>query len=215
MKLYKNTSKLFFDRYVNKISLITVLASEFRYKNLPRTISKISALAKQIEGSKAGKVQVGYYHKKTVTVDDIFHVNKLCDILKAQADYAIRVEGNCLGVYTNSDTVIADIEKLGKIKEISKPSSDKIKNFLLANPNSIIAKKYTHKYRVTVNPLRDASESFHQWAEKIPSIKLLKRTYHTEGYFYAANEKTLGMCKIFLGSRIRRVDEMFLESEIS
>ncbi len=215
MKLYKNTSKLFFDRYVNKISLITVLASEFRYKNLPRTISKISALAKQIEGSKAGKVQVGYYHKKTVTVDDIFHVNKLCDILKAQADYAIRVEGNCLGVYTNSDSVITDIEKLGKIKEITKPSSDKIKKFLLANPNSIIAKKYTHKYRVTVNPLREASENFHQWAEKIPSIKLLKRTYHTEGYFYAANEKTLGMCKIFLGSRIRRVDEMFFESEIS
>ncbi len=215
MKLYKNTSKLFFDRYVNKISLITVLASEFRYKNLPRTISKISALAKQIEGSKAGRVQVGYYHKKTISVDDIFYVNKLCDILKTETDYAIRVEGNCLGVYTNNDNVVIDIEKLGKIKEISKPSSDKIKNFLLTNPNSIIAKKYTHKYRVTVNPLRDASESFHQWAEKIPSIKLLKRTYHTEGYFYAANEKTLGMCKIFLGSRIRRVDEMFLESEIS
>ncbi len=215
MKLYKNTSKLFFDRYVNKISLITVLASEFRYKNLPRTISKISALAKQIEGSKAGRVQVGYYHKKTISVDDVFYVNKLCDILKTETDYAIRVEGNCLGVYTNNDNVVIDIEKLGKIKEISKPSSDKIKNFLLANPNSIIAKKYTHKYRVTVNPLRDASESFHQWAEKIPSIKLLKRTYHTEGYFYAANEKTLGMCKIFLGSRIRRVDEMFLESEIS
>lgn len=215
MKLYKNTSKLFFDKYVNKISLITVLASEFRYKNLPRTVLKISGLSKQLERSPQGKISIGHYHKKIITVDDIFHVNRLCDILGAQTDYAIRVEGNCLGIYTNEDAVLADIEKLGKIKEISKPSNDVIKNFLLSKPNSIIAKKYTHKYRITVNPLRESSESFHQWAEKIPSIKLLKRTYHTEGYFYAANEKTLGMCRLFLGSRIRRVDEMFLESEIS
>jgi hypothetical protein len=215
MKLYKQTSKLFFDKYVYKISLNTVLASEFRYKNLPRTIAKIQAIASQIEKTKDGKIQLGTYYRKFVNTNDIFHVSNLCNILKSQSDYGIRVEGECLGVYTNDDTVIANIEKLGKIRDISKPANDVIKNFLLTTPNSIIAKKYTHKYRVTVNPLRDASENFHRWAEKIPSIKLLRRTYHTEGYFYAANEKTLGMCKIFLGDKIRRVDEMFLESEIS
>ena len=215
MKLYKNTSKLFFDKYVYKISLNTVLAAEFRYKNLPRTIAKIQTLAVQIEKTKEGKIQLGTYYRKFVNVNDIFHVSRLCNILKDQSDYGIRVEGESLGVYTNNENVISDIEKLGKIRDISKPANDTVKTFLLSNPNSIIAKQYTHKYRVTVNPLRDASESFHQWDEKIPSIKLLRRTYHTEGYFYAANEKTLGMCKIFLGDKIRRVDEMFLESEIS
>jgi len=215
MKPFKHTPKLFFDKYVNKISLVTVLASEFRYHNLDRTISKISSLSKQIEKSKSGKIQIGGYHKKTVSVDDIFHSTKLCNILKTQTDYVLRVEGNCLGVYTNEDSVIENINNLGKTREISMPSSVAVREFLLANPHSIIAKKYTHKYRITVNPLRDITENFHQWAEKIPSIKLLRRTYHTEGYFYAANEKTLGMCRLFLGDRIRRVDEMFLESEIS
>ena len=215
MKLYKQTSKLFFDKYVNKITLQTNLASEFRHKNLLKTLARIQALSRQIDKSSSGKVQLSSFYTRYATVDDIFYVTKVCDILKDELDFGLRVEGNSLGIYSNDDTVIDKLYALGKIKEYSKPANNKIREFLLANPHSVIAKKYTHKYRITVNPLRDISENFHTWAEKIPSIKLLKRTYRTEGYFYASNEKTLGMCKIFLGNKIRRVDEMFLESEIS
>jgi len=195
--------------------MLTVLASEFRYKDLDKTVAKISAISNQIEKTESGMIRIGLYNKKTVTADDVFYAIKICNILQRQKDYVVRVEGNCLGIYTNEDSVISDINALGKIKEISTPSNNSIKAFLLSNPNSIIAKKYTHKYRVTVNPLRESCENFHQWAEKIPSIKLLKRTYRTEGYFYAANENTLSMCKIFLGNKISRVNELFLENEIS
>jgi len=214
MKPYKQTSKLFFDKYVNKISIINVLASEFRSKDIVRAEVQITAIASQIEKSPDGRIQLRSWRKQYVTVADIMYINKIINILRNEKDYCLRVESNTLGVYTNNDNVIDGIQQLGSVREISKPVDDRVKTFLLSNPNSIISKKYTHKYKVTVNPLRDSSESFHSWAEKIPSIKLLKRTYYAEGYFYAANEKTLGMCKIFLVNKIRRVDEMYLLSEI-
>ena len=214
MRPYKQTSKLFFDKYVNKISITTVLASEFRSKSLVRAEVQIRAIASQIEKSPDGRVHLKSWYKKHATVSDIIHITKIIALLRSEVDYALRVESDILGIYTNDDSLIDRIYQLGSVRDLSKPANDRVRAFLLSNPNSIISKKYTHKYRVTVNPLRDASDSFHSWAEKLPSIKLLKRTYRSDGYFYAANEKTLGMCKIFLGNKIRRVDEMFLVSEI-
>jgi hypothetical protein len=214
MKPFKQTSKLFFDKYVNKISITNVLASEFRSKDIVRAESQIKAIAVQVENSPDGRIQIRSWRKQYVNVSDIMYVIKIIDILRNETEYCLRVEGSILGIYTNKDTIIDSVYQLGSVREISKPVNNQVKEFLLANPYSIISKEYTHKYKVTVNPLRDSSESFHSWAEKIPSIKLLKRTYYGEGYFYAANEKTLGMCKIFLGNKIRRVDEMYLLSEI-
>lgn len=214
MRPYKQTSKLYFDKYVNKISVTTVLASEFRSKSLVRAESQINAIAGLIEKTPDGRMKLKSWYSKYATVADIIHVTKIINLLRKELDYCLRVESDVLSIYTNDDALIERIYQLGSIRDVCKPVDDKVRAFLLANPNSIISKKYTHKYRVTVNPLRDASDSFHSWAENIPSIKLLKRTYRSDGYFYAANEKTLGMCKIFLGNKIRRVDEMFLVSEI-
>ncbi len=214
MKLYKQTSKLFFDKYVNKVSVVSVLASEFRSRSLVRAMASIKIISDQIDKSPDGRRQLRSWRKKYATVSDVIYVNKLVDLLDKDTDYILRVEGDTLSIYSNNDALLDSIQQLGQIREVCKPANDKVRAFLLSNPNSIISKKYTHKYRVTVNALRDSSESFHTWAEKIPSIKLLKRTYHSEGYFYAANEKTLGMCRLFLGNKIRRVDEMYLVSEI-
>jgi len=191
-----------------------VLAAEFRSKSLVRADIQIKAIASQIEKSPDGRIKLKSWYSKHATVADIMYVTKLIDILRNETDFCLRVESDVLGIYTNDDSLVERIYQLGNVRDVSKPADDKIRAFLLATPNAIISKKYTHKYRVTVNPLRDASDSFHSWAEKLPSIKLLKRTYRSEGYFYAANDKTLGMCKIFLGNKIRRVDEMFLVSEI-
>ncbi len=215
MRLYKKTSKLFFDRYVNKIVLVNPLSYEFREKNLYKVLKELQVFSQRIQESPTKAIQVNSWNRKIVYEENIFHAISLCNLLIEESDnFTVRVEGSNLGVYSNNDSTISKIEELGSIKEVSKPATDKIKNFLLSTPNSIISKKYTHKFRVTVNPLREYCDDFHTWAEKIPSIKLLKRTYRSEGYFYAANEKALGMCRLFLGKKIRRVDTMYLESEI-
>ena len=154
MKPYKQTSKLFFDKYVNKISVTNVLVSEFRSRNIVRAEIQIKAIAKEIEKSPDGRLQIRSWRKKYATVSDVMYVNKLINILGKETDYILRVEGEILGIYTNSDSLIDSIQQVGNVREISKPANDRVRAFLLANPNSIISKKYTHKYRVTVNPLR-------------------------------------------------------------
>jgi hypothetical protein len=217
MKLYKNTktSKLFFDKFVNKVTVVTPVASEFRNNKMEYTKTSLANLSLRISKSENKSISVTAWTKRMVNETDIKLAVALCNLLaNTKSDYAIRVEGPWLGIYSNDDALIDNIVANNMVKEVSKPASSKVRDFLLANPNSIISNKYTHKYRVTVNPLKESSANFHSWAEKIPTIKLLKRTYRTEGYFYASNEKTLGMCRLFLGNKLRRVDTLYLESEI-
>lgn len=217
MKLYKTTktSKLFFDKFVNKVTVVTPVASEFRNNNLEYTKTALANLLLRILQSDSGSVSVTAWTKRMVNQNDIKVAVALCDLLsKTKSSYCIRVEGSWLGIYSNDEALIDDIISFSTVREVAKPASSKIKDFLLSNPNSIISNKYTHKYKVTVNPLKESSANFHSWAEKIPTIKLLKRTYRAEGYFYASNEKTLGMCRLFLGNKLRRIDTLYLESEI-
>lgn len=217
MKSLKNTktSKLFFDKYVYKIVVFNPLSFEFRDKNLHKVYQRLQKYALEIGSSANGVIQTATWNKKTISRHDCDHAIDLCHLLTENLNsFTIRIESSYLGLYSNNEDFIDHVKSLGKSVEISRPENEKIKTFLLNNPHSIVSKKYTHKYRITVNPLREVGPSFHSWAENIPTIKLLKRTYRTEGYFYAANEKTLGMCRLFLGGKIRRIDTMYVESEI-
>jgi hypothetical protein len=216
MKPIKKTSHLFYDKYVNKIAIYTPLANDFRTKELDKLKINFDQYSRLLENSKNGFIEIGNWNKKRISVGDVITGFKLLNLLDEEEDFSVRVEGKILGIYSNNDDLIEQIRNIDHsvVREITKPANQTIKSFLLSNPNKIISKNYTHKFRVTVNPLRNNSENFHDWAEKIPKIKLLKRTYKTEGYFYAADEKVLGLCRLFLGSKIRRIDEMVTEEEI-
>ena len=41
-----------------------------------------------------------------------------------------------------------------------------------------------------------------------------RNDYLIGGYFYVADQKTLSLCRIFLGDKIRRVDELRTFEEI-
>lgn len=209
------TSKLFFDKYVFKIVITNPLSFEFRDKNLSKVLLQLEKIAKEVELSPSHRVFLNTWNKKIIHYEECKHAINIHNLLSAEPDnFTLRIESSHLGIYSNDEEFIKKIQDFGRVIEISKPANDKIKDFLLKNPHCIVSKKYTHKYRITVNPLREAGPDFHSWAENIPSIKLLKRTYRSEGYFYAANEKTLGLCRLFLGGKIRRIDTMYLESEI-
>lgn len=216
MRPIKKTNHLFYDKYVNKISIYTPLAGDFRSKELDKLKINFDQYSRLLENSKNGFIEIGSWNKKRISVNDVIVGFKLLNLLSSEEDFAVRVEGKILGIYSNNDDLIECIHNIDHtvVREITKPANQTIKSFLLTNPNKIISKNYTHKFRVTINPLRANSQSFHEWAEKIPKIKLLKRTYSTEGYFYAADEKVLGLCRLFLGSKIRRIDEMVTEEEI-
>jgi hypothetical protein len=220
VKKLKKTNKLFYDRYIYKIAFETPFARSFRYSNAENIADTIKHNLKVNFDKTKGFLtfEIGWNTKtvsKKEAEDALFIAEQLASLPKDQ--YAIRVEATTLGFYTSDESVVAKIEDsdLKNIIMICKPENDKIKEFLSSTTKKIIIKEYTHKYKVTINSLFSNAKSFKEWAEKIPKIKLCpKNDYAYESYFYVADEKTLSLCRLFLGSKIRRIDELVTENEI-
>lgn len=219
MSRLKNTKKLFFDKYLYKVSVWSALSEQFRGKSIDHTEASLRQILNEMEYKGETSRLVGnQWYSKTVTVQDVRLTLALAILASGVDDYHFRVEGNTLSFYVNDETALGTVcdlfDNTGKIREVCRPENDKIKDFLLANPKQIIRAEYSHKYKVTVNALRDA-DSFKQWAEKLPKLKVMpKNNYTVGGYFYVADLKTLSLCQIFLGDRICRVDELRSFSEI-
>jgi hypothetical protein len=213
----RKTNKLFFDKFVYKISMTVPFANYFRNKNLAQI--KLSLQMDELELAKDGRkfVKIGPSWSKThASADDIKAGLEIVDILENNEKYNLRIEGKILSVYTNDESSIDSISNIPGIqfREVWKPADEKSKNFLLTGPRAIIRKNYSHKYKVTVKALRSEADNFKEWAAKLPKIKLTSSNYRWEGYFYVSDEKTLSMCRLFLGDKVKKVEELVTESEI-
>lgn len=195
------------------------MASEFRGNSIRNTIDNLQNeyLSMQELGEKE-RTFGSRWNSKVVTIDDVQRALLLSKLAADLNDFHFRVEGSILSFYTNSEPTLTQIVELYKntycIREIWRPESDKVKNFLLSNPKKIIRPEYSHKYKVTVNGLKDP-DNFKEWAQKLPKLKIMpNNNYQVGGYFYVSDEKTLSLCRIFLGDKIRRVDELRTLDEI-
>jgi hypothetical protein len=213
----KKTKKLFFDRYLYKVAVRTPLALHFRGNDLESTRRKIDAIRNKMTHHNETETYVGHSWNRTrVSLDTVNRDLATIVLLESQEDCVIRVESTTLSVYSNDESVVdtmTDIYNKWDVYEVSRPENDKIKDFLLANPKAILREEFSHKYKVTVNPLDDSS-AFKQWAKNLPKIKVMRNDYRLGGYFYVADLKTLSMCRLFLSDKIRRVDELHAFEEI-
>lgn len=212
--LSKTTSKLYFKKYASKVMIITNLASIFRDRNLDRIRDQLETLIQN--KTKSTIVQVGsIWNKKYAPIHEVQTVIELIDLLKLEKEFTTRVEVNTLNIYSNNDKLIEDISELDlSIYEVRTPSSDKIKDYLLTNPNTIIKKTYTHKYKVSINGLWDDATSFKEWAAKLSKVKTTKNSYKYGGYFYVADEKTLNLCRLYLSNKISAIEQLVNVDEI-
>lgn len=216
----KQTKKLFYDKFVYKITVVTALAENFRGNDIPATSHYLQHVyEKMVEKGETERSWGSRWNVKIIKLHQVQRDITFSHLISSLDSYHVRVEGNHLSVYTNDLDFLENTKKLYDepyaLREMWLPENDKIKDFLLSNPKKIIRPEYSHKYKVTVNSIPDI-ESFKQWASKLPKLKVMSRNNYTiGGYFYVADEKTLSLCRIFLGDRIRRVDEILLENEIS
>lgn len=220
MSRLQKTKKLFFDRYLYKVSAISPIADTFRGKNLDSTEEKLSSMLLALKSTKEFSLSLNRFNirpRRYATKDDLNIALDVCKFVKTLADYHFRVEGQILNFYTNSETDIDHFVRLfpqDLIRYVVKPESDSIKNVLLSTPKTIISQGYTHKYKVTINPLGKSAEDFKTWSDKLPKIKRVGDSYKYGGYFYVADLKTLSLCQLFLADKIRRVDELVTPEEI-
>jgi hypothetical protein len=214
---YKNTEKLFFKKYAYKVAVDTPLASIFRTKNISDLKDSINELYLNFEKNSKNQIKISKWLNRYASVDDVHTANQLVLVLENIDSYVLRIEGYTISVFFNDTSVIDSINSITgiKVREIHKPKTEKIKEFLLANPISIVKPTYTHKFKVHLKGLRNDSVSFKEWASKYSKIKLVdSNTYKFEGYFYVEDDRTLTMCRLYLNNNIRKVEKIYKETEI-
>jgi hypothetical protein len=217
MKYCKQTKKLFFGKYVHKIAVRISVASLFRGNNLQNTKLELDRFIANINPrtNRTTGVHGLYWMRNGVSIDELLLARQLATLLEDFEDFSMRVEGPTLGLYSNDDDLITKVSSVGSlyIEEVSSPETDDIKQFLLSTPKAIIRSTYTHKYKVTVAALGNNAITFVEWANKVPKVKVASKKFKYGGYFYVADQKTLSMCNIFLGDKIRKVEELVTGSE--
>jgi hypothetical protein len=221
MKYIRKTNRLFYDKFVNKISFIMPLASLFRGKDFVAIKSMLAAYDDLISTSSLGYINIGKFYHRKIDVEGVIQSQNLLKILEdSSSEYNVRVEGNIISFYTNDDKLLDDLAKLAKdsIRYISKPENDNIRQYLLDNPASVIVKKPEHKYRIVLKTLgSDRAQSFTEWVYKMPKIKLGSKPAtmrYREGHFYVVDDKTLSVCRLFLSDKISRIEHLVSKDEI-
>lgn len=86
--------------------------------------------------------------------------------------------------------------------------------FMEENPNIILVTHYTNRYRVTAFVLGSRFEAFMAWAAKSPGVWIPDGITCDEGFeFEIKDQKTLRLCKTFLGAKIYKVEQYMTYEE--
>lgn len=196
-----NTTSLFFDKYVFKITLslddINV-ASMFRGFNVKYIESSLEQLNKGIMRPK-------------VPIDYPFVNRFFCLLTSQPVLFTVSVEWDRVRIYSNCEKFTKQLINLDKSKviEFSKPKNDKIKQLLLTTKNVIIRPKCEFDFLLKIKTYDDY-EKFYQWGSNNSSFKFLPGSKSV----YVKNEKNLNLCKLYLGSAIQRIDSIIIASQI-
>jgi hypothetical protein len=203
-----NTTQLYYNKYVNKIVLETETAYMFRGNNHDVITSNIHYVTNTSEQR--------YNLPRGLNDNDILLAKRLLKILKKEkSSYSVRVEQPLLTFYSNNDKFINKIIAVsnGYIRKQCKPNSVAIADYLLANTNILIVKNYEFKFKLKLKRC-DSIKPFMEWASQLPHKIKVVNTTQRGAWCYVADDKTLNMCKLYLGNNIRRIDECVLETEI-
>lgn len=209
------TTKLFYDEYLYKISLTNSLAAIFREKNLPSARKILDGYKTQLDNE--GRIQALYGSRtKYVSYDSFISAQSLYLEFTAQNqdNYKLRIEHPGLAIYSNDLYWIEYLEKkLDNINEVWKPKDST--SLAMLEPNVIISNApIEFEYKVTVGSTVDPS--FPQWVRKNRDkvkagrvfLNLVETKSYVKGmYFYCRDMKILQFVNIIIGGSVRRVDK--------
>lgn len=206
------SSKLFYNKYVYKI--------EGRYDHAGRIV-------RQLRFNWVNPVNMKY-DNFSLTIKNYLN----------RDDVKIRTEGFIFGIYTNDKAIVDELTtSLSKfIKNIYGPQSEEERLFLLSNSKRKIVrdvypyKKYRYKIHFKHNMYHQWPDTNRkqvaQWLDPLydnKRILLPKNTWLFVNGFrgfanspccYVENEQDLSMILMYLGDKIKGVDEFVLRSDI-
>lgn len=217
-----DTLKLFWDKYLYKISIHNTLSPIFRSKNLSYARQVLDELQYSYE---VGDPLIQKKFKRQILVKEeaFLDAKKIFSHLSKKEDFLLRIEGLELSVYSNNlsflKKIISDISQ-NNVIGIWEPNKNVEK---LLSPNVIFVNfDIEYNYKVTLgNGIADTS-GFANWVKNNPKQIKLGNTilnelsnngYVNNMYFYARDEKTIQLCNLMLDN-IRRIDKIITTHNI-
>ena len=221
LKKYE-TTKLFWGKYLYKLTGRNGIGTIFRDKNLSYAREVLDTLQQQYEEGEP-LIVTRYFRETPVTEISFLDARKLYKFLSKTDDYTLRIEGSSTSVYSNNREWIHTLKSAmnkNNLLEIWEPNPDHLTHL---EPNTIIVDKSNgYNFKVTLGPKVGDTSGFANWAKHNPNQvrvgpqlqhNLEHNSYVSDMYFYARDEKTLNLCELML-SNIRRIDKLVVKSNI-
>ena len=216
------TTKLFYDTYLYKVSITCPIAPIFREKQLSKARGVLDDFYTQLDNRGFITDQWGQ-RTKTISTSTLIHACHLYNEFSTQkqSSYKLRIESPTIIVYSNDLYWIEHlVSTVDHVTEIWKPADSSSVHLL--EPNVIISNgPIEFEYKVTVGT--DVDSSFAGWARKNPDkvkagrvfLNLVEANNYVNGmYFYCRDMKILQFVNIIIGGAIRRVDKFINKSDI-
>lgn len=215
MKLqHSKTVKLFYDKFLYRVTFILGCASIFRDKNLPYARQQIDILQQKYDTN--SPLTVNYFRREnTITEADFLCAKYLYNEFSNSREYTLRIEHPRLNIYTNDEAWCDSLIKSGfKAVEYAKPDIENLAKILEGN-TIIVAKPFPYSHKITLDHTVD--RSFYNWIManrdkiKIGNVCLesIKEGNYCRGYyFYIRDERILQLVNLMIGPSISRVDKI-------
>ena len=204
----KETKRLFMDKYQYKTVLVCPVASWFRGVNLEYVREKL------LESKSCQLVDTPLWSKLR-NKKDLEYCLKLEHALSTIKDFSVRVEHPLISLYSNNINDIVSISNIDpeRVKYVSKPG-DEIRPKL--EKNTILLPKIKYGFKITLGKSTRSHENFISWAAKSEHVKLTKSCIRAlsrskswgGSYFYAKDERSITMVRMFLTAEISRIDRV-------
>ena len=216
------TTKLFWGKYLYKLTVRNGIGAIFRDKNLSYAREVLDTLQQQYEEGDP-LIVTRYFRETPVTELSFLDARKLYKFLSKTDDYMLRIEGSNTSVYSNNREWIHTLKSAmnkDNLLELWEPNPDHLSHL---EPNTIIVDKSNgYNFKVTLGPGVGDTSGFANWAKHNPNQvrvgpqlqhNLEHNSYASDMYFYARDEKTLNLCELML-SNIRRIDKLVVKPNI-
>ena len=221
LKKYE-TTKLFWGKYLYKLTVRNGIGTIFRDKNLSYAREVLDTLQQQYEEGEP-LIVTRYFRETPVTEISFLDARKLYKFLSKTDDYTLRIEGSNTSVYSNNrewiHTLKSAINK-ENLRELWEPNPDHLSHL---EPNTIIVESSNgYGFKVTLGSKIGDTSGFANWAKNNPKQvrvgpqlqhNLENNGYVSDMYFYARDEKTLNLCELML-TNIRRIDKLVVKPNI-
>jgi len=214
----RETTKLFYDEYPYKLSVVNGLAYVFREKNLSNAKEELNLLQEQSDlGEPLTRGSFGF--KYPVEQDTFFEAKTLYTEFCKQRDFKLRVSNPHMQIYSHDyDWLIMMSIKIKSARELWEPNSG---NLSTLNKNIILVNNPTdYLYKVTLG--HSCDKNLAVWIRNNPNkvkagdkcLETIERGGYIRGmYFYARDEKILQLLNLFV-SKLARIDKLVYNTNI-